>query len=79
MNLDKIEAKYIDAFPNKYHMKTGRNNNLQLYCAHVELGLHKHLKRMKYDITKRTNPISKQSHPKMKDFGNVDKKNLYDI
>ncbi len=79
MNLDKKEAHYLDQFPTSYHMKTGRNTNLQLYCKHVPIGLHRQLERMKFDITKRTHPVSHRSHPKMKKFGEIDKKNLYDI
>ena len=77
--MDKAEAHYLDEFPTKYQMRTGRNTGLQLYCKHVKLGLHRHLERMKFDPTKRTHPTSGQSHPKVKQFGTIDKKNLYNI
>ena len=78
-NVDQIEQHYIDQFPTNEHMKTGRNKGLQAICGHAKLNMHYHLTRMKFNVTKRSHPVSHRSKPKMKKFGSIDKKNLYDI
>lgn len=79
MSADNKEAHLMDEFPTKNHMTTGRNNDLNLYCSHVKLGLFRHLARLKIDPAGRQHPVSHRSHPKVKKFGAIDKKNLYDI
>ena len=77
--MDRLEAHYLDEFPTAYHMITGRNKGLQQYCKHATLRLDKHLERLKFDPTKRSHPISLRSKPKIKRFGDIDKKNLLEL
>ena len=76
---DKKEQHYIDEFPTERHLKTGRNIGFKNICPHAKLNMNHHLQQMKYDPTKRSHIVSHRSKPKMKPFGEIDKKHLFDI
>jgi hypothetical protein len=76
--MDKLEAHFNDLWPTKKHMQTGRSSEALPYHYHaVKPAVH--LKRLEFDVTKRSTLESIRSKPKKKQYQLIDKKNLLEL